>query len=375
MGKRLSFFRRHLRTWVQICFAALSNGYAAGFAKGTIYKGSSKLLCVPGLNCYSCPGALGSCPIGSFQAVIASRNYQFTFYVTGFLLFFGALLGRFVCGWLCPFGLVQDLLHKIPFVKKLRKLPGDRWLRFLKYVILVGFVIVLPLTVLDIVGQGQPWFCKYICPSGTLFAGIPLVASNPALQSALGWLFNWKVAVLVALLLLSVVGVPPLLPLPLPPGRHLRTLQSGGPVPLPDRRPEVHPLRRLPEGLPHGHPGALRAQQPGVHPLRQVQGRLPPRRHLLHPPARPPGRRRNGLILHLSRGLLPMTGRRGQRASFSCPPPPSRRPGIFSLVLSAFSGYNIKVCRAIRSVCKGSECPCPIWFIHDNGDHSDFSTL
>lgn len=205
MGKRLSFFRRHLRTWVQICFAALTNGYAAGFAKGTIYKGSTKLLCVPGLNCYSCPGALGSCPIGSFQAVIASRNYQFTFYVTGFLLFFGALLGRFVCGWLCPFGLVQDLLYKIPFVKKLRKLPGDRWLRFLKYVILVGFVIVLPLTVLDIVGQGQPWFCKYICPSGTLFAGIPLVASNPALQSALGWLFNWKVAVLVVLLLLSVV--------------------------------------------------------------------------------------------------------------------------------------------------------------------------
>ena len=205
MGKRLSFFRRHLRTWVQICFAALSNGYAAGFARGSIYKGSAKLLCVPGLNCYSCPGALGSCPIGSFQAVISSRNYQFTFYVTGFLLFFGALLGRFVCGWLCPFGLVQDLLHKIPFVKKLRKLPGDRWLRFLKYVILVGFVIVLPLTVLDIVGQGQPWFCKYICPSGTLFAGIPLVASNPALQSALGWLFNWKVAVLVVLLLLSVV--------------------------------------------------------------------------------------------------------------------------------------------------------------------------
>lgn len=205
MGKRSSFFRRHLRTWIQICFAALSNGYAAGFAKGTIYKGSSKLLCVPGLNCYSCPGALGACPIGSFQAVIASRNYQFTFYVTGFLLFFGALLGRFVCGWLCPFGLVQDLLHKIPFVKKLRRLPGDRWLRFLKYVILVGFVIVLPLTVLDIVGQGQPWFCKYICPSGTLFAGIPLVASNPALQFALGWLFSWKVAVLVVLLLLSVV--------------------------------------------------------------------------------------------------------------------------------------------------------------------------
>lgn len=196
--------KRHLRTLVQLCVAALTNGYAAGFAKGTIYKGPSKLICVPGLNCYSCPGALGSCPIGSFQAVVTSRNHSFSFYVVGFLLFFGALLGRFVCGWLCPFGLVQDLLYKIPFFKKWKKLPGDRFLRFLKYVILIGFVILLPLTVLDVVGQGQPWFCKYICPSGTLFGGIPLVAANPSLRAALSWLFTWKVALLLALLLLSM---------------------------------------------------------------------------------------------------------------------------------------------------------------------------
>lgn len=196
--------RGHIRTLVQLLFAALTNGYAAGFAKGSIYKGESKLLCVPGLNCYSCPGALGSCPIGSFQAVITSRTNKFTFYVIGFFLLFGALFGRLVCGWLCPFGLVQDLLHKIPFPKKLHRLPGDRFLKYLKYLILVGFVIVLPLTVLDLVGQGQPWFCKYICPSGTLFAGIPLIASNPPLRAALGWLFTWKAAILVGLLILSM---------------------------------------------------------------------------------------------------------------------------------------------------------------------------
>lgn len=194
-----------LRTWVQIAFAALTNGYAAGFARGTIYKGPGKLFCLPGLNCYSCPGALGSCPIGAFQAVLSSREYHFSFYLAGFLLLVGVVLGRFVCGWLCPFGLVQDLLYRIPFVKKLRRLPGERLLRGLRYVVLALFVVVLPLTVLDVVGQGQPWFCKYICPSGTLFAGIPLVAANPPLRAVLGWLFTWKTAILAGIAVLSLL--------------------------------------------------------------------------------------------------------------------------------------------------------------------------
>ena len=201
MGKR----RASARTVFQLVFAALSNGYAAGFAKGSIYKGRGKLFCLPGLNCYSCPGALGACPIGALQAVLTSREYRFSAYVLGFLLLFGAMFGRFVCGWLCPFGLAQDLLHKIPLGKKRRRLPGERGLRLLKYAVLAGFVLVLPLTVLDLVGQGQPWFCKYICPSGTLFAGVPLLASNPPLRAALGWLFTWKAAVLAVLLVLSVV--------------------------------------------------------------------------------------------------------------------------------------------------------------------------
>ena len=123
MGKRFARVKRHLRTWVQIGFTALSNGYAAGFMRGNIYKGPLKFACVPGLNCYSCPGALGSCPIGAFQSVLASRDYHFAFYVSGFLIFFGAVLGRLTCGWLCPFGLVQDLLHKLPFPWKRKLLP------------------------------------------------------------------------------------------------------------------------------------------------------------------------------------------------------------------------------------------------------------
>lgn len=205
MVNMIKTIKKHLRTLVQIGFTALTNGYAAGFANGTIYRGPSKSICLPGLNCYSCPGALGACPIGSLQSVLSSRNYQFSFYVVGFLIFIGAVFGRLVCGWLCPFGLVQDLLYKIPFPVKRKKLSGDRILKYMKYVVLAGFVILLPLIVLDVVGQGQPWFCKYICPSGTLFAGLPLIGANPLLRSALGWLFTWKFALLTVLLVLSIL--------------------------------------------------------------------------------------------------------------------------------------------------------------------------
>lgn len=197
--------QRNIRLIVQVVFTALTNGYVLGFAKGKIYQGESKKICVPGLNCYSCPGAIGSCPIGSLQAVIGSKNYKFSFYVIGFLMIVGATLGRFVCGWLCPFGLVQDLLYQIPFVKKIKRVPFDRQLRYLKYVIFAVFVVGMPLLLTGYAGYGNPWFCKLICPSGTLLGGIPLVAKNPGLQKTIGLLFGWKVTVLVLVVVLSMM--------------------------------------------------------------------------------------------------------------------------------------------------------------------------
>lgn len=193
------------RLWTQIIFIAATNSYVKGFMEGTIYKGQTKALCLPGLNCYSCPGALGSCPIGSMQAVLSSKDVRFPFYVMGFLFVIGAVLGRFVCGWLCPFGLFQDLLYKIPFARKIKKVPGDRLLKYLKYFILLIFVILLPMVVLDLSGQGEPWFCKWICPSGTIMAGWPLVILNEGIRGAIGWLFAWKSLILVSIIILSVI--------------------------------------------------------------------------------------------------------------------------------------------------------------------------
>ncbi len=204
MDKKQSFKRERLRPWVQAAWFALTNGYASGFLQGKIYKGSSKSYCVPGLNCYSCPGALGACPIGSLQAVMGSGKFKISCYVFGFLLFFGMTLGRFICGWLCPFGWVQDLLYKIPLFKKKKNMPGHKKLRWLPLAILIGFVLALPMLVTGVTGMGDPWFCKYICPSGLLFGGIPLTAVNEGLRAAIGPLFQWKSLILLAVVLLSI---------------------------------------------------------------------------------------------------------------------------------------------------------------------------
>ncbi len=202
-------FRQHdrRRTLVQFLTAIISNAYIVGFLEGRIYQGDAKAFCVPGLNCYACPGALGSCPIGSLQAVLGSRDKSFSFYVGGFLVAVGATMGRFACGWLCPFGWFQDLLHRIPIPKRwkrMRRLPGEKYLSLTRYAVLVVLVILLPLYVVDIIGQGSPWFCTWVCPSGTL-SGLFLLAGNPGLRSVAGWLFAWKNLILAITVLSSII--------------------------------------------------------------------------------------------------------------------------------------------------------------------------
>lgn len=113
-------------------------------------------------------------------------------------------MGRLVCGWLCPFGWIQDLLYKIPLFHKKKNLPGHKGLRWLRFGILLVFVILLPSLAVGVTGMGEPWFCKYICPSGTLFGGLPLTAVNEGLRAACGFLFQWKVFLLLAVLVLSI---------------------------------------------------------------------------------------------------------------------------------------------------------------------------
>ncbi|MCF0258696.1 MAG: 4Fe-4S binding protein [Erysipelotrichaceae bacterium] len=201
MNKMISVLRK--RSLIQFLSTLLTNIHLPNFLKGTLYTGDGKKLCVPGLNCYSCPGAAGSCPIGSFQAVAGSSKFKFSYYITGLLILFGSVFGRLICGFLCPFGWFQDLLHKIPFKKlSTKKL---KFLTYIKYVMLVVVVCILPVVFTNPAGIGSPYFCKYICPQGILEGGIPLAVSNPAIRSVLGPLFLSKAAILAAVVILAII--------------------------------------------------------------------------------------------------------------------------------------------------------------------------
>jgi ferredoxin-type protein NapH len=192
------------RPFVQLYSAIALNSNVQGFFNGKIWRGTSKTACIPVLNCYSCPGATASCPIGSLQAVINDRKFDFSFYVVGFLILVGTLVGRLFCGWMCPFGWFQDLIHKIPLKKITLPRKIVKILSLGKYIVLLVFVFFLPLVLLNEFGIGKPWFCEFICPAGTLQAGLPLILLNKELFDALGLLFTWKFSLLLITVYFSI---------------------------------------------------------------------------------------------------------------------------------------------------------------------------
>ena len=200
----VSGFLARFRGLLQACAALLTNPHLPNLLKGTIYRGDAKYVCVPGLNCYSCPAATGACPIGAIQSVIGSSKFRFSYYVTGTLILLGVLLGRLVCGFLCPFGWFQELIHRIPLPRKKLSTKKLRPLRYLKYLILL-LTVTLPLIFTNEVGLGDPFFCKYLCPQGVLEGAIPLSMANAGIRAALGSLFTWKFIVLLTVIVLSIV--------------------------------------------------------------------------------------------------------------------------------------------------------------------------
>jgi len=200
---------RDRRPRYQAFFALALNAWIPSWFKGGIFQGGIKGVCVPALNCYSCPSAMGACPIGAMQTFFGGLRFnlsvaqkKFGLYVAGLLATVGSAVGRMPCGWICPFGFFQELVHKVPSPKI--KIP--HFLTYFRYVVLATTVVALPLLIVDQFGYGQTWFCKWICPAGTLEAGIPLMLIKADLRPLIGFMYYWKLGLLALFLVWFVTS-------------------------------------------------------------------------------------------------------------------------------------------------------------------------
>jgi polyferredoxin len=182
----------------QIISTLLHNGYIPGYLGFTLYSGILKGICTPGLNCYACPGAFFACPLGALQNFVAFRT--FPYFVVGLLGLVGAGVGRMTCGWICPFGLLQDGMKKIS--RRVVKLPP--WVGYIKYVALVVLVLILPFLLME------TWYCK-LCPAGGVEGAIPWALGGALGADAveglgIGSMFWFKMAI-VGFFLLTMVYI------------------------------------------------------------------------------------------------------------------------------------------------------------------------
>lgn len=193
------------RRLIQVYAALLANANIKGYVTGNILNNPTKTVCTPGLNCYSCPGAVAACPLGALQNGLAQSDTRAPYYVLGILCLWGITFARTICGFFCPVGLGQELLYKIK-TPKLKKNRVTRVLSYFKYILLAVFVMAIPLIYGFLNGVAIPAFCEYICPSGTFGGSVGLLANpkNGDYYAMLGGLFNWKFCVLAAVMVASV---------------------------------------------------------------------------------------------------------------------------------------------------------------------------
>ena len=189
MKKITLFTRNKIRLFVLFLALFVINGhfYVKHYEK---VMEVLKHIPIPVLNCYSSPTTVWACPIGIIQHFFVLGSFSFATF--GILLIIGALIGRWACGWLCPFGFLQEALYHIP----VKKFTLPKWMPHLRYLVLLLMVILFPLFLKNDIGLTETWFCNY-CPAGCLEAGIPVPIMDASLRYLIGTMYWIKIALLI----------------------------------------------------------------------------------------------------------------------------------------------------------------------------------
>ena len=165
--------KRGLVQWLAFVGARLGMFRVAGVA--AVPRCSAGIF--PFLNCQSCEMATGACPVGQAQMGILDKSVPLL--ALGTIVATAAVLGRALCGWLCPFGLFSDILDRISLR---RFVPSHRW-RIGGYV--VGGLLIAATLVFVAAGiTGQAPFCSTVCASGKLYGLLPYYATTAAPEVA-----------------------------------------------------------------------------------------------------------------------------------------------------------------------------------------------
>ncbi len=152
-------------------------------------------ICGPVFHCYSCPLATFGCPIGILANY--SALHVVPLLALGTLLMVGAVFGSLVCGWACPFGLLQDLLGRVPLPKF--RLPG--FLGWTRFAVLLALVLALPY----FYGDNRWFFICRLCPAGAVEAAVPVNVQQSIATHAIVWLTSTKAAILIVFLIASIL--------------------------------------------------------------------------------------------------------------------------------------------------------------------------
>lgn len=156
-------------------------------------------MCSPVFHCYACPLATFACPIGVIGQF--SALHIFPFMAVGLLLVVAGTFGSIICGWMCPFGLLQDLAAKIPTPRL--KIP--RWMGYGRYVVLIGAVILVPY----FFGEGHGLFICKICPAGGLEKAVPDIVTAAAKGEQIVWPNAIKISIIGVFLVAIFISIRP----------------------------------------------------------------------------------------------------------------------------------------------------------------------